>query len=883
MPDALSTLPPPAIDIDAADPLAESLPSRVQLLLEWLAGHPLVPPATGLAAGIALDAARAVPLWVASALFIVSGGMILFFRRSDGWRHFAIAIAALAVGAPLHDAAFRRWPANHVVRYTNSGSTPCRLTGTLMSAPAIRPVSTGRITWYPQLPHTRLFVAAEKLEGITGDIPVTGTMLVNIDEPVLHAAAGDRVELFGRMYRPSPPNNPGEADWALKNRRNDILVEMSCDHAANVVVRSIGAGRSRWMATLRNRARLAMLDETFPGEVPGSRLLEALVLGQRSAVDPELNAAFVATGTVHYLSVSGAHVGMLASLVWLIGALLGLSHRVCAVLAMILLTGYACLAEPNAPIIRSAVMADLFCIAILLRRPARVANWLALSAIVLLICGPTQLFDPGFQMSFLTIAALIYLAPSLQAILQGAFVRWYWRYDKLLSSEVQLLLTPPAAHDAPLGIRLKTAIHRRKLMFWRAVPELLVLPISAWLVSVVLGTYHFHQAALWGWLNTLLVLPLIWLALVLGLTKTVVSSVFPAGGWLLGGPLTLVTNVLIAAVRGLAHLPAAWANAPLVSPWLAVVGLLLLGLIALWPALRLNARHTSFVLPLAFCFVIMSAWTLAPRAAGDQLRVHILSVGSGTTSVIELPNGKTLIYDIGSRPPYDVQRWTLSPLLAREHVYRIDAVVLSHPDLDHFGGLPDLIERRSVAAVITAPHFDKLASLLSPAQRLITEMKTQGVRRMYVQRGDRLTGTGETSIEVLWPPPPAAFQISETNESSVVLRVTYAGKRILLCGDIQDAAQRRLIRTGDLKADVLVLPHHGGLTTSTRSFIRAVAPKYCIRSSGQRDAASPRELFSAVSGSRYFNTADDGAVEICASPGRLAVQAFRPRQEPAPQ
>ncbi len=844
---------------------ASSASSRTDELLTWLAGQPLVPPAVGMVAGIGLDAAWHVPVAAGAATFIAAGAVVLRFRGHEGYRHLAVAVAALAVGAALHDLSFRRFAADHVVRYCGPTPTPARLTGTIIDAPALQPVNSGTISWYQQLPSTRLLLSAEAVEGIAGPIFVSGTVSVVVREPVLNVSAGDRVELFGTMYRPSPPVNPGEKNWSLIQRRRGVLVEMSCPHAANVRVVAGGSGGVRWLASIRRRGKAAMLDNTFPGDVPGSRLLSALVLGQRSAVDPKLNDAFTRTGTVHYLSVSGAHVGMLASFVWLVGVATGRSRRGCALIAMVAVTAYAVLAEPRAPILRSAIMADLLCVAILLRRPVRTANWLALSLLVLLpVMGATELFNPGFQMSYATLIALIYLSPRVHEVGVRVYRRALRRDDPLLSPQIQRMLNPPS--PARLAGQWLTVA----MGWWLAIG------VSAWAVSIPLAAYHFGQLATWGWLNTILIMPVVWLVLVLGLVKTVVTAAVPWVGQALGSALSGFTEVLVDLVSLLDRFPASGLVTPETPGWLVASGLAVATVWCVRGWLRLDGRWVGVA---GLSFAIAAAWRLAPAGPRDELRYYVLSVGSGTTSVLRLPNGATILYDAGSFPPYDLNRWTLGPLLAHERVYHIDAAVISHANLDHFCGLPDVLKRRHVDRVMLSPHFPYFASPGDAAARTLETIDARGVPRVELTRGQRLSGTGDVSVEVLWPPPLEEEAIRRVNDSSVVLRVTYGGRRLLLCGDVQDAAQRALMRDTDLKADVLVLPHHGGVVRSTRAFIDAVDPEVCIRSNGQPDAETTNGILEIVEGRRYFNTADDGAVEVRVRGGDVVVKAWRDRAD----
>lgn len=830
--------------------------SRVDVLLTWLSAQPLVPAAVGLVVGILLDRVCPLPCVAAVLLFLSAGGVIAWARDREGIRHVAIALAALAIGAMLHDLSFRQWPTDHVVRYCGRGeSTLIRLTGTVISSPRVCPQQSGRIAWFRQSPRSRFLVSAEKIEGVDGDMPVSGIVSVLVRQPALEVAAGDRVELFGWMSCPKGPANPGSVDYALIARRKGILVEMTCKYAANVTVLSHDNNRYRWFAWLRRRARSALLDQTFPGDMPGSQLLSAMVLGQRSAVKADLNDAFIRTGTVHYLSVSGAHVGMLVSVVWLAGFVLGSSRRTCAAWALVLATTYALVAEPRPPILRATVMADFFCLAVLLRRPVRTGNWLALSMLILLSLDPMQLFSAGFQMSYATVLAIIYISPQVHALGSKAVHRVLRQDDPLLMADVQMRLNPS---------------WRRRLGYLvaRVTGTWLAISVSAWMMGALWTAYHFGQFTLWGWLNSTLILPFVWLTLVLGLAKTIVSTLMPVAAPLVAWPLTKITEALIGLVHGLSALPGSCVVTAEFGN-----GLLLAGLVVacLWMArswLRISGHSVTMA---GLTFLVLVAWRLAPGGSSETLRMYVLSVGSGATSVIRLPNGKTLIYDIGSYPPFDIERSILRPLLARERVYGIDAVVLSHPNLDHFCGLPDLIERRSVGPVFASDHFAHLASSRSAAGRLMSDLQQKGVSWQTIHRGDRLTGAGDVVMEVLWPPTRQEYPIFEANDSSVVLRITHAGYRLLLTGDIEEQAQQHLLATCDLKADVLILPHHGGVGAATNDFIQAVDPTYCVRSSSQRNQFTTNGLLQFVGNRQYLNTADDGAVQIELAPGELRV------------
>lgn len=666
--------------------------------------------------------------------------------------------------------------------------------------------------------------------------------------------AGDRVEIFGTLRLFRPPANPGGINFALINQRNGVLVELNCRRAGDV--RIIKSDPWKWQTCrdrLRQRARASMLDGTFPGDMPGSGLLAGMVLGQRSAIDAKINEAFVRSGTVHYLCVSGAHVGMLVGVVWALGWLLGADRRQCAGLAMLAATSYALLAESNAPIVRAAIMTDLACLAMLVRRRVRPANCLAISVLILLVIRPTQVFNAGFQLSYITLLAIIYVSPRVYHSCTQTYRRLAGTDDPLLAPEMQ----------QRLGMRSPRWAYVDKMV--RGAGRLLSVGISAALAGAMLSAFHFHQIQCWGWINTVVLMPLIWMIMVLGMFKTLASAVAPFLSVLLGWPLAKLTDGLIGLTEIMSGLPVASLATPDVPTWLVALGL---GVVLLWtlqPALRIP-RPWSRVAGLGFA--VAAAWTLAPPGTQQALTVFVLAVGNGSTTVIELPNGKTVLYDVGCSPPYDLERWTIGPLLSRQRCWKVDSVILSHADLDHYAGLEFLIGRRGIAQIITTPHFRREGQQQWTGRELIGRIDEKHIPWREACRGDRLTSTGDAVLEVLWPPTDYP-DTSDSNENSLVLRISYAGKSILACGDIEENAIRQLLATTDLTADVLLLPHHGAVTPSTAAFIRAVNPQYCIRSTGRRQTSDA--LRQAIAGRKYLSTATDGAIRIRLAPDGLTV------------
>ena len=269
------------------------------------------------------------------------------------------------------------------------------------------------------------------------------------------------------------------------------------------------------------------------------------------------------------------------------------------------------------------------------------------------------------------------------------------------------------------------------------------------------------------------------------------------------------------------------------------------------------------------------AWWM-PKPSGDRLVVTVLAVGAGSATVIDLPDGRTMLYDAGSRSPYDVGRSTVVPFLRHRGVRRVDRVYLSHPNLDHFSGLPTILDHFETGPIVINEHFVPLSTPRSPSRHLLEE--ELGRRNQEIEIMDPSTAkwsSGGVTFERLWPAGDTDPALSP-NDSSTVLRLSYAGHSVLLTGDIEERAQRALLDRGNLRSDVLILPHHGGVCASTAAFISTVGPHAVLRSSHQRTDETISELTAIVGPIPLYNTADVGAIEIVIDRNGAEVTAVGP-------
>jgi competence protein ComEC len=578
-------------------------------------------------------------------------------------------------------------------------------------------------------------------------------------------------------------------------------------------------------------------------------LVESLVLGDRGDVARSLDDAFRVAGVSHVLSVSGLHLAIAAFLLfvglrWLLAWLEPLARRVavrriaalCALPATAL---YTLLTGAAVATVRSCVVAWIWLGAIVAGRAPDPVAALAGAALAILAWSPLSLWDPSFQLSFAAALGMA-LAPKWRAALRLPSPTGKSLFRRLIRWAVGLVYASAAAIVA-------------------------TAPIAAW---------HFGQVAPVGLVSNLAVVPLaeLWV-LPIGLFACAVSAISP---WL-ANPLFDLAGLGAAGMARLVRWIASWAPEGRVpSPTLVEALLWYAALVALALPIR-RARK------LAAGFLLLFGAALATRAIAPRvspsLTVTFLDVGQGDSCLVELP-GATLLVDGGGSfdPRFDPGEELIAPWLARHGVRRLDAVVLTHPHPDHANGLAAIVERFPVGEVWTNGAISSLPGLVR-LERAAAERKVPVVRPHSIV-------VGEGAIEVLHPLEGGEVKVDprwSENDGSIVLRVRYRDRAVLLAGDIEARAEEKLVAEGvPLAADVLKAPHHGSPTSSTPEFVAAVHPKWVVFSVGEDNRWHfPGEAVQKrwrEMGSELLRTDWDGAITVKIDrAGEISVEKARKR------
>jgi competence protein ComEC len=478
------------------------------------------------------------------------------------------------------------------------------------------------------------------------------------------------------------------------------------------------------------------------------------------------------TGVVHVLVVSGQQLTVLGGFFWFALRRLGLRGRIASVVVGGVLWGYAIMVGGAPPAVRAAALAIAVCGALLVRRPVHVGNIFAFAWLVVGLLNPADWCTPGCQLSFLCVALI------------------YWGARRRSN-----------AADDPLARLVEESRplwQRRALAVARTVDATYLLSLGIWLAAAPLVATRNNTVAP---IAILIMAPLVVLAgveLLLGLFLLLAAPIcWPlaqALGWAMHWCLALSDGIVDLADR----VPGGhWYVASTPEWWLWIFYAVLLSALLL-ESLRRYWRWFALAGLAWVCVGLVGG--AAPRPS-DELRCTFLAVGHGGCIVIETPDGRNLLYDTGAMTGPEVTARHIAPFLWHRGIKRIDEVFLSHAHLDHYSGLPDLMDRFAVGQVTLAPGFEEERNVPGVA-RVFEASEGRRVPLRTVQAGHHLSA-GAVSIDVLHPPEEKIGD--NPDERSLVLLVRYAGHSLLLTGDLRAAGQERLLSLPPTPVDVLII------------------------------------------------------------------------------
>ena len=774
----------------------------VQYPAVWIAG--------ACCAGIAADRWFDLSIPFYTTIAVIAAAAIVSYLYSAPEQHskkrqlVATLLLFASLGACWHHAYWNFYPANEISRWATEDPQPVCISATLLSEPRrVAAASVGNHLNRPrdQLDQHRMLIRCLGIRDGDQWLPTDGRVLLTAPASDADIHAGDQVTILGRLRKIAGPTNPGAFDFRNHYRRHRIRSSLYCSHADSITVTKRSESVS-WLASLRTRLNNLAWHHLAPQQ---ASLASAILLGNREQLEPERREVFLQTGTVHLLAISGLHVGILACCFFAIFRCGWLSRNKCLLLTIGFVVFYAWLVEFRPPVVRASILIVLFCAARMLGRSGLSYNVLALAALLVLIINPTDLFALGTQLSFLAVAAIQF----------GN--RWIFnRPTDPLQQLIQTTRSWPVRACQAVAENLRAAF---------------VVSGLIWLISIPLVAISFHVLAPVGLVVNPLVLLPIAISLYAGITIFAFGDIAAWVANIAAVVCTLSLGFIESLVGRASQLPYShlWtAGPPLASVVIFYLGWFLFGL---FPPTRVSVRRLCGLaaawLVLGWCLPVVTTHIYRSQIQ-RSLTTTFIDVGHGTAVLIELPNGKIVLYDCGSTVSSKFAARSVSDVLWQKGIGTIDSVVVSHADIDHFNGIPELSKRFSIGTVYLSPMMNQhespsVAELKQSLQKSKIEIKE-------TLAGHKLTIDPNVSIEVLAPTGEPMH--ANDNSASIVVSIEYQGQSILLPGDLEKEGLEALLRTPTTHFNLVMAAHHGSRHSDPDRFCQWATPERIAVSCG---------------------------------------------------
>lgn len=845
--------------------------------------HPLAWLAASFAAGILLAHVAAPPISITltSGALCTLLALFAFKRRHAKLATLGLALAFVFTGACVSQVEARRSVGRESVRrlYEDgrvASGEPLEVTGVAVRAPEFAPDGF----------YLTLRVERVRVRGVEG----AATGAVELFAPAGDAGArakyeelelrrGARVRALVALERAEKFRNPGGNSWPefLERRgidaagtiKSPLLLERLEDE--RVLVPLV------WLDAWRERLHVR-LSELFTAETAG--VLQAALLGNRYGLSRASAERFREGGTFHVLVISGLHISFIGIVVLLLMRRVMPQRRAWQVcVSCVVLWAYAVAVGAESSVVRAALMFTLVALAPVAGRRGATLNALGGAAIVLLVYRPAELFDPSFQLTFLSVLGIVALGWPLMERLR-AVGAWhptratphppvcprpfrvlgeslFWS-ERAWRRELERNVYSYRLFKAGAGERLE---RWRVQRVWRYAFGAMVVSASVQLMLLPFFVLYFHRVSLASLFLNVFVGVLMAAASFGALASMLLATLSASAAaplvwlvewmnWLMAHSVDPFARAGVASLR----LPEYTGRGALVYAFYYVPLAVLLKSLARWQPLqprassqeekshgarRTAARRLAWACgAVCLCLIVLHPFS-AGRASGSggRLRLDLLDVGQGDAALLTFPNGATLLVDAGGRARFDAARAgdvedaaassferdarDIGEAVVAEYLWwrgleRVDYILATHAHADHMSGLNDIARNFEVRAALVGRIAEPDDAEFA---RFAQTLRRERVPLELLGRGDRLK-FGSATVDVLWPPRPKSSRGDEPqalseNNNSLVLRVRYGERVFLLTGDIERAAETALVAAGDALHSDVVKVAHHGSRTSS--------------------------------------------------------------------
>lgn len=630
---------------------------------------------------------------------------------------------------------------------------------------------------------------------------------------------GYKLKITRSVYNARDKRNPGEFDYNKYLRTKGISGTININKVNQVKI--TGKDKDNFKSFVFNIRKeiTKQIEKLYTFQT--SALLKGLLLADRSNISYSTKEEFINAGVIHVLAVSGLHVGFISLIVIILLGRINLFIRsgltIIALFLFLLITG-----APSS-VVRAVIMGTVIIISFMFVRGTNIFNSLALAGLIILLIKPSQLFAPGFQLSFSAVSGIAFFFPIFKGMISK---------NNIKSKSIEyILLFLSVSLGAQIGTLPFTLIYFGKLSIIALAINLVVIP----LVGIIIAT---------------------------GIVSLLLNLMLPSIAVYYASANEFFTGFMFWLINKTGNLGFSFIRISNFNFYDAYIifSFLLFLLFIKKKFVNIYARVIIVCLIIAniFLFTSLTKYDLLPE---NKLSVLMIDVGQGDAILIKFPDGRTSLIDAGIRlNTFDIGKYTIEPLLNYLNIDKIDLAFVSHMDIDHYGGYNYLIAKGIINELIK-PAYD---STLSKDVKFEHFMDDNPIIKSYYDQ--KIIKIGNVRVYVLNLTNNIKYQKLSGNNKSGIIKVVYGNSSILFAGDIENKGEKYYTKYYNdfLKSDILKVPHHGSKTSSTENFINYIKPLYSIISVGKYNKYHHPSI-SVLSrlqryNSKLFRTDKEGAI-----------------------
>lgn len=626
------------------------------------------------------------------------------------------------------------------------------------------------------------------------DITAGGKRVLLYTDDVSCLEIGECIKLTGKVSFFKQATNHGEFDSAGYYINRGYLFAIREGKAL-----MYGGNRDELRQGLYlMRCRIAgVLEEGFGQE--DAAILKAMLLGVKEDLNSEIKQSFQKNGIAHILAISGLHISFLCMSLYKVLIRIGLPVWAGVTGSELFLVLYVMLVGFSPSAVRAAVMFSMFLIAKILKRSYDMLTAVSVAAIVIGLVNPGYIYDASFKLSFMAILGVGFFYKNMADNSHGL--------KKTLKMQ-------------PSGT-LKGIIHN--IMVKAAGGGMVSFFVTMSTMPIILGSYY--EIAFYSVLLNILIVPLMSVLLVAAIAYILMTvTVNPLGAIpaLAVKAILAFYKLVCAALEG-TGLGRRNLGAPSASAVIAFYAILIF--ICLY---RGRCRSAVIAGGVVICMALMCIRVYSTP------RLHMLDVGQGDCFVYFGKNKAVYMFDGGSSSDRNIAQKKIIPFLKYYGVNSIDGIFLSHPDEDHINGIGQLLEKAATECIYVKNIYVFNGSLDTGQYEELADIADRAGCKLYGIEAGFCLDNANTKLVCLFPEKGDMAQ--ESNDNSLVMKLSYGDFDFLEMGDLECDGERRLVsryKTDIMSTKVLKVGHHGSSSSSSKEFIEAVAPAVALISAGK--------------------------------------------------